>query len=72
METVVRVKSARISESFCRSSGPEGHLKKVFLKISQNSQKNVHAGVTFNKITGQPRRFPVNFTKALFTLYEKF
>ena len=26
----------------------------------------------FNKITGQPRRFPVNFRKAMFTLYEKF
>ena len=50
-------------------------VKKVFLEISQNSQKNTCASLFFNKVAGRPATllkkrlwhwcFPVNFVKFL-------
>ena len=42
-------------------------LKKVFLKISQNSQENTRARVFFNKEVAGLRCFPLNFVKFLET-----
>ena len=50
-----------------RSSRPEVFCKKAFLEISQNSQKNTCARVSFLKKRLWHRCFPVNFAKFLRT-----
>ena len=44
-------------------------LKKVFLEISQNSQENTCARVSFLKKRPWRRFFPVNFAKFLRALF---
>ena len=68
----------KISESVARRCS----VKKVFLKISQNSQKNTCASLFFNKVAGlmpaivlkkrlQYKCLPVNFAKFLRTPFLK-
>ena len=49
-------KENKQSECLCRSSRPEGSLKKVLWEISQNSQENICNGISFWS-------FLVNFAK---------
>ena len=56
-----------------KSSRLQMFFKKVFLKMSQISQENTCAGVTFNKVIGpravQHSCFPANFAKYLRTSF---
>ena len=68
MWDIIRVLRTLVS----RSSRPEVLRWKVFLKISQNSQENTFARVSFNKETLLKKRlwhryFPVDFVKFLRT-----
>ena len=56
-----------VRRSDCRSSRPEVFCKKVFLEISQNSQENTCARVSFliKLLASDHRCFPVNFVKFL-------
>ena len=62
-----------IEEAYTRKQPPEMFCKKVFLEISQNSQENTSARVSFlvagSFIEKGPRHgcFPVNFAKVLKT-----
>ena len=50
---------------------PKCSMKKVLLKISQNSQKNTCVGISFSTLKKRPRDrfFLMNFTKFLTTLF---